>query len=169
MSSSDPDRYAFGLMNTILCGGMSSRLYQSIREDRGLAYSTYSYQQGYNETGYFGMYAGCKPENAELVVKLMREQLNALAQDGAEQAELELALGSLSGGLALRFESSLARMNRLLGAEIGNGEYLSISEVLERFGAVSLSDIQRVAQELIAKESSLVVVGEGLDHLEKQA
>ena len=115
------------------------------------------------------MYAGCNPENAELVVKLMREQLNALAQDGAEQAELELALGSLSGGLALRFESSLARMNRLLGAEIGNGEYLSISEVLERFGAVSLSDIQRVAQELIAKESSLVVVGEGLDHLEKQA
>ena len=169
MSSSDPDRYAFGLMNTILGGGMSSRLYQSIREDRGLAYSTYSYQQGYNETGYFGMYAGCNPENAELVVKLMREQLNTLAQDGAEQAELELALGSLSGGLALRFESSLARMNRLLGAEIGNGEYLSISEVLERFGAVSLSDIQRAAQELIAKESSLVVVGEGLDHLEKQA
>ena len=169
MSASDPDRYAFGLMNTILGGGMSSRLYQSIREDRGLAYSTYSYQQGYAETGYFGMYAGCNPENAELVVNLMKAELTGLAQDGASQAELDLALGSLSGGLALRFESSLARMNRLLGAEIGTGEYLSISEVLERFRAVTLDDIQRSAQKLASRNSSLVVVGDSLGHLENLA
>ena len=169
MSASDPDRYAFGLMNAILGGGMSSRLYQSIREDRGLAYSTYSYQQGYAETGYFGMYAGCNPENAQTVVSLMREQLDALAQDGAKQEELDLALGSLTGGLALRFESSLARMNRLLGVEIGTGEYLSISEVLERFRAVDLDEIQTVARRLVSKNSSLVVVGDGLDHLEKLA
>jgi predicted Zn-dependent peptidase len=169
MSASDPDRYAFGLMNTILGGGMSSRLYQSIREDRGLAYSTYSYQQGYSETGYFGMYAGCNPENAELVVTLMREQLDGLVQNGATQAELDLALGSLTGGLALRFESSLARMNRLLGVEIGTGEYLSVSEVLERFRGVSLADVQRVAQRLVTKQSALIVVGDNLQHLEKLA
>lgn len=169
ISSNDPDRYALGLMNSILGGGMSSRLYQSIREDRGLAYSTYSYQQGYNELGYFGMYAGCNPENAELVTSLMRSELDKLAQDGATEAEFELALGNISGGLALRFESSLARMNRLLGAEIGNGEYLSVSEVIDRFRAVSLEDIQRVAQRITASPSSLVVVGENLDHLENLA
>ena len=169
LSSNDPDRFALGLMTSILGGGMSSRLYQSIREDRGLAYSTYSYQQGYNELGYFGMYAGCNPESAELVAQLMRTELEKLAQEGATRAELELALGNLSGGLALRFESSLARMNRLLGAEIGNGEYLSVSEVIERFSAVSLEDIQRVAQRLVASPRSLVVVGENLEHLEKLA
>lgn len=169
MSASDPARYAFGLMNTILGGGMSSRLYQSIREDRGLAYSTYSYQQGYAETGYFGMYAGCNPENAETVVNLMREQLDSLAQVGATQAELDLAIGNLTGGLALRFESSLARMNRLLGAEIGTGEYLSVGEVLERFRSVKLEEIQQAAQWLAAKPSALVAVGDSLDHLEKFA
>ncbi len=169
MSASDPRRYAFGLMNTILGGGMSSRLYQAIREDRGLAYSTYSYQQGYSETGYFGMYAGCNPENAELVVSLMKQQLDSIAQDGVTEAELDLAIGSLTGGLALRFESSLARMNRLLGVEIGTGEYLSISEVLERFRSVRLSEIQTAAQDLVSKNSSLVVVGDNLAHLESLA
>lgn len=169
ISSNDPDRYALGLMNTILGGGMSSRLYQSIREDRGLAYSTYSYQQGYNELGYFGMYAGCNPENAELVTRLMREELEKLASEGVTSQELELAIGNVSGGLALRFESTLARMNRLLGAEIGNGEYLSVSEVMERFRSVSRSDVQSVAQRLMANQGSLVVVGTNLEHLEKLA
>ena len=82
---------------------------------------------------------------------------------------MELALGNISGGLALRFESSLARMNRLLGAEIGNGEYLSVSEVIDRFRSVSLPDIQRVAQRISSSPSSLVVVGENLEHLEKLA
>ena len=169
LSSNDPKRYAFGLMNSILGGGMSSRLYQSIREDRGLAYSTYSYQQGYNEAGYFGMYAGCNPENAKLVVSLMREQLESLAQDGARTEELELALGNLSGGLALRFESSLARMNRLLGAEIGNGEYLSVTEVIDRFRAVTLQEVQEAAQLLVSGPSSLIAVGDNLEHLEELA
>jgi predicted Zn-dependent peptidase len=99
----------------------------------------------------------------------MREQLDGLVQTGATQAELDLALGNLTGGLALRFESSLARMNRLLGVEIGTGEYLSVSEVLERFRAVSLADVQRVAQRLVTKQSALVVVGDNLQHLEKLA
>jgi predicted Zn-dependent peptidase len=165
----DDARYALGIMNTILGGGMSSRLYQAIREERGLAYSTYSYQQGYADAGYFGIYAGTNPENAELVTKLMWEIFRDLASEGVTQAEYDLALGNITGGLALRYESSIARMNRLLAAEIGTGEYLSVSEVMERFRAVSLSDVQQVAQRIISSPSSLIAVGENLESLEALA
>lgn len=144
---------------------MSSRLYQEIREDRGLAYSTYSYQQGYSDAGYFGLYAGSSEENAPLVVKLMRDQVDRLVSEGVTQAEFDLALGNITGGLALRFESTLARMNRLLSVEIGTGEYLAVSEVMERFRAVSLGQVQAVAQQVFAKPSSLVAVGPKLSGL----
>jgi predicted Zn-dependent peptidase len=165
LHGSHPDRYALGIMNTILGGGMSSRLYQEIREDRGLAYSTYSYQQGYSDAGYFGLYAGSSEENAPLVVKLMRDQVDRLVSEGVTQAEFDLALGNITGGLALRFESTLARMNRLLSVEIGTGEYLAVSEVMERFRSVSLEQIQAVAQQVFAKPSSLVAVGPKLSGL----
>ena len=165
----DDARYALGIMNTILGGGMSSRLYQAIREERGLAYSTYSYQQGYADAGYYGIYAGTNPENAVVVTRLMWEIFRELADNGVTQAEYDLALGNITGGLALRYESSIARMNRLLSAEIGTGEYLSVSEVMERFRAVSLADIKDVAQRIISSPSSLIAVGEGLEHLEELA
>jgi len=160
-----PDRYALGIMNTVLGGGMSSRLYQEIREDRGLAYSTYSYQQGYSDAGYFGLYAGSSEENAPLVIQLMREQVDRMVSEGVSQAEFDLALGNITGGLALRYESTIARMNRLLSAEIGTGEYLSVSEVMQRFQSVSLSQIQAVAAEVFARPSSLVAVGPKLSGL----
>ena len=165
----DDARYALGIMNTILGGGMSSRLYQAIREERGLAYSTYSYQQGYADAGYFGIYAGTNPENATVVTKLMWEIFQELADSGVTQAEYDLALGNITGGLALRYESSIARMNRLLSAEIGTGEYLSVSEVMQRFRAVSLSDVQQIAQRIISSPSSLIAVGEGLEQLQDLA
>lgn len=165
----DDARYALGIMNTILGGGMSSRLYQAIREERGLAYSTYSYQQGYADAGYFGIYAGTNPENATVVTKLMWEIFQDLADNGVTQAEYDLALGNITGGLALRYESSIARMNRLLSAEIGTGEYLSVSEVMERFRAVSLFDVQQIAQRIISSPSSLIAVGEGLEQLQDLA
>jgi len=160
-----PDRYALGIMNTVLGGGMSSRLYQEIREDRGLAYSTYSYQQGYSDAGYFGLYAGSSEENAPLVIQLMREQVDRMVSDGVTQSEFDLALGNITGGLALRYESTLARMNRLLSAEIGTGEYLSVSEVMQRFRSVSLGQIQAVAKEVFERPSSLVAVGPKLTGL----
>lgn len=166
---SDDARYALGIMNTILGGGMSSRLYQAIREERGLAYSTYSYQQGYADAGYYGLYAGTNPENAVVVTKLMWEIFQELADNGVTQAEYDLALGNITGGLALRYESSIARMNRLLSAEIGTGEYLSVSEVMERFRSVTLSDVQQIAQRIITSPCSLIAVGEGLEHLQDLA
>lgn len=160
-----PDRYALGIMNTVLGGGMSSRLYQEIREDRGLAYSTYSYQQGYSDAGYFGLYAGTNEENAPLVISLMRDQIQKMSDEGVSQAEFELALGNITGGLALRYESSLARMNRLLSSEIGTGEYVPVSELMQRFQSVSLDQIQQVAQLVFSKPSSLVAVGPKLTGL----
>jgi len=165
----DDQRYALGIMNTILGGGMSSRLYQEIREDRGLAYSTYSYQHGYSDAGFFGMYAGCNPENAALVVDLMRQGLDGIAQSGVTDHEFELALGNITGGLALRFEGTLSRMNRLMGAELGSGEWLSVEEVLERFRAVTKEEVQQVAQRISAMPQTLVAVGSALDQLEKRA
>jgi predicted Zn-dependent peptidase len=160
-----PERYALGLMNTILGGGMSSRLYQEIREDRGLAYSTYSYQQSYSDAGYFGLYAGTNEENLTLVTQLLRDEINKVAQSGVTQAELELALGSITGGLALKYESSLARMNRLLAAEIGSGEYLSVSDVMTRFHEVSMDQVQAAAQLVLSGAASLVAVGSELAEL----
>ncbi len=167
--SMDDDRYALAIYNTILGGGMSSRLYQEIREKRGLAYSTYSYQHGYSDSGFFGLYAGCNPENAEAVVKLMREQLVEIASSGVSDDEFNLAIGNITGSLALRFEASMARMNRLVGTELGSGEYLSVSEVLERFQAQTKADVLRVANRIANAPSSLVAVGQNLSSLEKLA
>lgn len=160
ISGDDKRRFALGILNTVLGGGMSSRLYQKIREERGLAYSTYSYQQGYADAGYFGMYAGCAHENAAEVLSLMRTELAALASDGITKAEFDLALGNISGGLALRYESNLVRMNRLLYSEIGTGEYYSVSELMDQFRAVTLEEVRAVAQHLASSEQALVAVGE---------
>jgi predicted Zn-dependent peptidase len=164
------NRFAYGVLNTILGGGMSSRLYQKIREQRGLAYSTYSYQHPYTETGYFGMYAGCAPENASEVLKLMRGELASLAEGGPTERELELARGNISGSLALRFESSMARMNRLLATELGTGEFLPLGEVIERYHAVGAREVLLAAEALAQAEGSLIAVGaEALADLEALA
>lgn len=167
--SMDEDRYALAIFNTILGGGMSSRLYQEIREKRGLAYSTYSYQHGYSDSGFFGLYAGCNSENAEEVVKLMREQLEDIASQGVSDDEFTLAIGNITGSLALRFEASMARMNRLVGVELGSGEYLAVSEVLDKFQAQTKADVLRVANRIASAPSSLVAVGQNLSSLEKLA
>ena len=115
------------------------------------------------------MYAGCNPENAQVVVELMRQGLDGIAQSGVTDHEFELALGNITGGLALRFEGTISRMNRLMGAELGSGEWLSVSEVLERFRAVTKQEVQEAAQLISSKPSTLVAVGSSLGHLEKRA
>ena len=167
--SMDDDRYALAIFNTILGGGMSSRLYQEIREKRGLAYSTYSYQHSYSDSGFFGLYAGCNSENAEAVIKLMRKQLEDIASQGVSDDEFALAIGNITGSLALRFEASMARMNRLVGVELGSGEYLAVSEVLDKFQAQTKADVLRVANRIASAPSSLVAVGQNLSSLEKLA
>jgi len=161
VSAMDESRYAMGVLNTILGGGMSSRLFQEIREKRGLAYSVYSFNQGYSDAGLFGMFAGTSPKNASEVAKLLQEQLLSVANHGISDAEYELARGNIAGGLALRFESSQARMNRLLSAELSMGKFIGLNETLENFNKVSKDEIQQLAAKLANSPKSLVVVGDG--------
>lgn len=155
----DPRRFAFGIMNSVLGGGMSSRLFQEIREKRGLAYSTYSFGASYSDGGLFGIYAGTMPENAAEVVELAREELAKVAQGGITEEEHERALGQIAGSSALALEDSDTRMGRLARAELGTGELFTLDVSLERFHAVTPSEIREVAAEFAGRAQTLVAVG----------
>lgn len=156
----DPRRYAMGILNTVLGGGMSSRLFQEIREKRGLAYSVYSFNQGYSDAATFGLYAGCSPAKAKEVTELMIAELQKVADSGITSDELELAKGNISGSLALKFETNQARMSRLASAEIVAGEFMDLDETISRFDAVQLAEVQSLARELIQLPRSIVAVGD---------
>jgi predicted Zn-dependent peptidase len=156
----DPRRFAMGILNTVLGGGMSSRLFQEIREKRGLAYSVYSFNQGYSDASTFGLYAGCSPAKAEQVTRLMLEEFEKIAQSGITNDELELAIGNISGGLALKFESSQARMSRLIGSEMTTGEFFDLDETIERFASVTGEQVQSLVQDLVKNERTIVAVGD---------
>lgn len=156
----DDRRYAMAILNTVLGGGMSSRLFQEIREKRGLAYSTYSFNQGYSDGAVFGMYAGCSPAKSREVTELMLVELEKIANQGITAAELELAYGNISGGLALKFESTQARMSRLSGTELSTGEFVDLDTALARYRSVKLEDVQHLASDLFARERSVVAVGD---------
>jgi predicted Zn-dependent peptidase len=156
----DPRRYAMGVLNTVLGGGMSSRLFQEIREKRGLAYSVYSFNQGYSDAATFGLYAGCSPAKAKEVTELMIAELEKVAKSGITKDELDLAKGNISGSLALKFETNQARMSRLASAEIVAGEFMDLDETIIRFDGVELSEVQELAAELMALPRSIVAVGD---------
>ena len=156
----DPRRYAMGVLNTVLGGGMSSRLFQEIREKRGLAYSVYSFNQGYSDAATFGLYAGCSPAKAKEVTELMIAELEKVAKSGITKDELDLAKGNISGSLALKFETNQARMSRLASSEIVAGEFMDLDETIIRFDGVELSEVQELAAELMALPRSIVAVGD---------
>lgn len=156
----DERRYTMAVLNTVLGGGMSSRLFQEIREKRGLAYSTYSFNQGYSDGAVFGLYAGCSPAKAREVAELMLLELQKVADAGVTAEELEIAYGNVSGGLALKFESTAARMSRLSGTELSTGEFVDLDEALRRYRAVSIEDVRQLAADLIARDRTLVAVGD---------
>jgi predicted Zn-dependent peptidase len=160
LSVDDHGKYAMGILNTVLGGGMSSRLFQEIREKRGLAYSVYSFNQGYSDASTFGLYAGCSPAKAAEVTELMIQELEKVAGSGITAAELSLAKGNISGSLALKFESNQARMSRLASAEIVAGRFMDLDATIEAFEAVELQDVQQLAQDLLARPRSLVAVGD---------
>ncbi|MFM5904436.1 MAG: M16 family metallopeptidase [Microbacteriaceae bacterium] len=156
----DDRRYAMAVLNTILGGGMSSRLFQEIREKRGLAYSTYSFNQGYSDAGVFGLYAGCSPAKAREVTELMLVELEKIATSGVTQAEMDLAYGNVSGGLALKFENTAARMSRLSGTELSTGKFVDLDEALARYRKVTIDEVTRLASTLLASDRTLVAVGD---------
>jgi predicted Zn-dependent peptidase len=149
-----------GILNTVLGGGMSSRLFQEIREKRGLAYSVYSFNQGYSDASVFGLYAGCSPKKTREVTQLLISEFAKVANDGITQAELDLAKGNISGGLALKFESTQARMSRLISAEIVNGEFIDLDSTLAAFESVTLAQVQELAADIAGRDRTIVAVGD---------
>lgn len=159
LRATDPRRFVMSVLNSILGGGMSSRLFQEIREKRGLVYSTYSFASSYADTGYFGMYAGCAPAKVGQVIGLLEAELEKLAEHGVSEEELKKALGQLSGGIVLALEDSGSRMSRLGRAELVTGEYLDIDESLARIRQVTAAEVQDLARELAAAPRTITVVG----------
>ena len=159
LRAGDPDRPALGVLTTVLGGGMSSRLFQEVREKRGLAYSVYAFASQYADTGMVGMAAGTSPDNAADVAELMRDELAAIALDGITAEELSRTLGNIKGATALALEGTEARMMRLGRSELNTGEFLDRAETMRRLDAVTLDDVQRIAQSLVSSRLSATAVG----------
>ncbi|MGM0929604.1 MAG: M16 family metallopeptidase [Actinomycetota bacterium] len=159
INATDERRFVMSVLNAVLGGGMSSRLFQEIREKRGLAYATYSFSGAYADAGYFGMYAGCSPAKTGQVIDLLGAELDRLAADGISADELRRAVGQLSGGIVMALEDSGSRMSRLGRAELVSGEFLDIDESLARIKAVTLEQVRELAAELAAAPRVVTVVG----------
>jgi predicted Zn-dependent peptidase len=158
ISQCDDDRWALRVLNTLLGGGMSSRLFQEIREQRGLAYSTYSYASSYTDGGIFGAYVGTAPGKVDEAVDLLRHELDRVVDDVTD-AEVERAKGALKGGTVLSLEDTGSRMTRL-GKQVATGtEIVTVDEALERIASVDLDDVRRVAERVLRQPRDLAVVG----------
>lgn len=157
--ATDDRRYVMSVLNAVLGGGMSSRLFQEIREKRGLVYSTYSFASSYADAGYFGMYAGCTPSKVRQVLELLGAELDKLAEGGISDDELRKAVGQLCGGIVLALEDTGSRMSRLGRAELVSGEYQDIDETLRLIKSVTAQEVQALAKELSAAPRTVTVVG----------
>jgi predicted Zn-dependent peptidase len=164
VSRFDDRRFTLGVLSTAIGGGMSSRLFQQIREQRGLAYSTYSFTSGYAGDGVFGLYAGCQPGKADEVVSIMRAALDSVAADGLTREEVERGKGQLRGGMVLGLEDSGSRMTRIGKAELSYGDILGVDDLLGLVDAVSLEQVNTLAAELAAQPCCLTVVGPFGEH-----
>jgi predicted Zn-dependent peptidase len=159
LSRTDPDRFAFGVVNNALGGGMSSRLFQEIRERRGLAYSVYSYHSMYAEAGVFSTYVGTTPGRAKDVLAIVRGQLVDVAERGLRPDEFERAKGHMKGALVLSLEDPGGRMSRLGKSEISHGETLTLNQMLARIGAVTPEDSRRAAERVLSQPMTTTVLG----------
>jgi len=159
VSRRDDRRFALGVLNAALGGGMSSRLFQEVREKRGLAYSVYSYHAQYADTGLFGIYAGCVPRKVDDVLAICREEVEKVTDHGITAEELERGKGQLRGSLVLGLEDTGSRMSRIGKAELVYGELLSVDNIIDRINKVSLDDVSSVAAEVLAAKPTLAVVG----------
>jgi predicted Zn-dependent peptidase len=157
---SDEDRHALTVLDTVIGGGMSSRLFQEVREKRGLAYSVYSYRSLFADAGTFAVYAGTTPQNARTVMDIIKKEFASILVDGISESELARAKGHVKGSLVLSGEDPGSRMNRLGRQQITTGEILSIDELIDRFDALTMEDVTRVANRVLGKKDMrLTVVG----------
>jgi len=142
---SHPDRYALVLLSCALGAGMSSRLFQRVREELGLCYSVYTYQSFYSLSGVSGVYVGTRPATAATAAAAVREELAKVATEGLPEAELEQVKQQVKGQIVLSLESTGARLHRLASFALHDEPPISLTELLERIDAVSADDLRRVA------------------------
>ncbi|HVM28489.1 MAG TPA: pitrilysin family protein [Mycobacteriales bacterium] len=159
LARQDPRRPALQVLNTALGGGTSSRLFQTIREDRGLAYSVYSSVSSYADTGTFGVYAGCAPAKVGEVLGLVREVLADVAAHGLTDAEVRRAKGALKGSFVLDLEDTGSRMSRLGKAALLSTDLLTADDVLDRFAGVTVDDVRAVAADVLTRPMALGAIG----------
>jgi predicted Zn-dependent peptidase len=156
----DERRYAASLLDTVLGGGMSSRLFQEIREQRGLVYSVYSFQAAYRAAGLFGIYAGTSAENVQACIDVVLEQFARVRGEPIGSAELHLAKEHMKGSLTLSLESTSGRMIRLGRNEFALGRHVTAEEIEERIDAVTAGEVQALARELLVERNlGLCIIG----------
>jgi predicted Zn-dependent peptidase len=156
MERADERRWAFEVLNHVVGGGMSSRLFREIREERGLAYAVYGFRLSYADNGAWGVYVGTTPSQTETCMNIIREELAKVVADGIEEAELERAKGSMRGGLALSMEDANSRMIRLGRDELSGMPHLSVDERLAKIEAIDLGQVKAVAGELYGAETRFI-------------
>jgi predicted Zn-dependent peptidase len=159
LARTDERRWALSVLSTALGGGMSSRLFQEVREKRGLAYSVYSYTSGFADCGLFGVYAGCRPNQVHDVLKICRDELDKVAADGLTDDEITRAIGQLSGSTVLGLEDTGAIMNRIGKSELAWGEHMSVTDMLTRISEVTPDEVREVARDILGQRPSLSVIG----------
>ncbi len=159
VARADERRFAMGVLSAALGGGMSSRLFQEIREKRGLAYSVYAYAQQFAGSGVLGFYAGCNPTKAIEVVEIIRNVLSDVADNGMTHEEIERAKGAVRGSLVLSQEDSGSRMSRIGKNEIVYGQVMDFDDILKAISRVSATDIREIAGEFLVKTPTLALVG----------
>lgn len=159
LTQTDERRSTAAVLTTVLGGGMSSRLFQEIREKRGLAYSVYAYASHHSDAGLFGMAAGTSPEQVDTVARVMQEIFQDVVAEGITREELERTLGNLQGASSLALENTDSRMVRLGRSEIHTGEFVDRDEALRRLGLVTRESVQDLAQHFAEGPLSAVAVG----------
>lgn len=152
-------RWALAVLNTAIGGGLSSRLFQQVREERGLAYTVYSSVDTFAETGALSVYTACLPERFSEVVTVVTDVLQTVARDGITADECRIAKGSMRGGLVLGLEDSGSRMNRIGRSELNFGEHRSIDHTLAKIDDVTLDEVNAVARRVLAGPYGAAVLG----------
>jgi len=154
----DPSRYVAYLMNTVLGGGMSSRLFQKVREERGMAYSIGSELNSFRDTGTLCVYAGTSKANVSQVIRLTIEEFRRLKTEPVPEEELQRAKDQLKGNILLGLESSSSRMSNLARQEMYFDHFFSTQEIVENIERVTVEDVQLMAQSLFTTEAVAVTV-----------
>jgi predicted Zn-dependent peptidase len=161
VSSRDPRRYVFSIISTVFGGGMSSRLFQKVREELGLAYAVFSYQQFYQTAGITGVYVGTQAETADQAADVILAEYARLAEEGLPDQDLAGGKQQLKGQIMLSLESPMSRMHRLAGVELTRDRYRRLDQILAEIDAVTAEDVRAVAAEFFApSRQTLVRLGE---------